>query len=244
MRKSAETRFWISIAAPAFVLPVAAIAMFTVWYIRLQFPPRAIPSPATLAETRPVRPAQAPIEAAMTAPPEAAAEPAAAAPAEQTPEPSPAMPMLRHALAVQVHPVQTDSAAEAPTMPAEPAAEALAPQPEQQTTGIEVAAAPQSDAKTPQSAFVLPMIATLAVAPPVLRNPPQAYADPARDASPANPVMPIEPAALDPSRPIEGLVPLPRRRPHVTIVNASRTMPLPLPRPRPLENGPPQVSQR
>lgn len=126
MRKHADTRFWISIMAPAFVFPVAAIAMFTVWFIRLDLPPPtiAIPSPTILAVTRPVPPALTQVEAAAAQPLEAVAEPAAPPPAAQTPELSSITPVLGNA-----PPAYADSARDAST------AESPGIQATQQTAG-------------------------------------------------------------------------------------------------------------
>jgi hypothetical protein len=243
MRKHADTHFWISIFAPAFFFPVAAIAMFTVWFIRLDLPQPtiAIPSPTILAATRPVPPAQTQVEAAVTPPLEAVAEPAALPPAVQTPELLSIIPVLGNAPPVYADPARDASTAESPGMPAEPAAESLSPQAKQRTAGMAEAAAPQPDAKETERVFVPPMTGTLAVAPPMLRNTPPADADPARDASPpATLVKLTEPAAPEPST----LIVLPRPRPHITVANGSRTAPLPRPRPRPVVVHPGPLSSR
>src|ERR1700686_5446173 len=87
MRKRADTLFWISIIASAFVFPAAAFSMFTVWFIRLDLPPStdAIQTRAILVTTRPVPSVQGQVEAAVT-PLKAIAEPAASPPAARIPE--------------------------------------------------------------------------------------------------------------------------------------------------------------
>jgi hypothetical protein len=238
MRKRADTRFWISIFASAIVFPLAAIATFTVWFIRLELPPpaEATPNPVMLAVHHPNSPVRAPAEAAVMPPPKAIAEPAAPPPTARTPEPLSTMPVLGTARPVYADPKLDTSTIESPGMPVEPAAGSLSPQPNQQTAGVAEAAAPQSDAKVPERVSVPPMIATPAVAPPMARDTHPMNGDPVRDAlAPTSPVVPTELAALEPSRLIEGPIPLPKLRPHITLAFGSRT--LPLPRPRPVENS-------
>jgi hypothetical protein len=242
MRKRADTRFWISIIGTAFVFPVAAIVMFTVWFIRLDLPTPtdAIPSPV-LAATPLVPSGRGQIEAAVTPPLKAIAELGAPPPTARTPEPLSTMLVLGNARPVYADPRQDTSTAESAGMQVEPATGSLSPQ--QQTAGIAEAAAPQPDANVSRRVFVPPMIATLAVAPPMTRNTAPTYADPARDAlPPTSPIMPTESAAPEHVRLIEERIPLPRLRPHIAVAYGSRT--LPLPRPRPVENSSTWTSQR
>jgi hypothetical protein len=235
MRKSADTRFWISIIASAFVFPVAAIAIFAVWFIRLDLPSPtdAIPGQAILVATPPATSTRGQVDAAMTSPLEAGAEPAASPPPAQTPEPLSTMPALGNARSEYPDPEQTASTADSSRMPVEPTADTISPERKQQTEG---AVAPQLDATGSERLFMPPMIATLAVAPLMPRNTLPVDNDPARDASPpAILVMPTEPTAPSPSRLIDGQIALPRPRPHITIANVSRAAPLP--RPRPIENS-------
>jgi hypothetical protein len=98
-------------------------------------------------------------------------------------------------------------------------------------------------AKTPepertQTASALPMFATLSAAPPSLATAPPAYADPVQDMPSADvpSIIVAEPAEIEPSEPIAGLVPLPRAKPHGPV--AALTGAVPLPRPRPTEIAP------
>ena len=67
MHKRADTRFWVSIIASAFVFPAAAFAMLVVWFIDIQFPPPTIgvTSPAIEAATRPGPPTRVQVETAV-----------------------------------------------------------------------------------------------------------------------------------------------------------------------------------
>jgi hypothetical protein len=245
MRKRADTRFWISIIASAFVFPVAAIAMFTVWFVRLQsLPPTiTVPSPAMLAATRPIPPVRAQVETAATPRLEAVAEPAAPSPAAQTSVRLATMPVLGSSPRVSADPVRDASTAESARMPVEPAAAAISPQPKQQTPEIAEAAAPQSDAKVSEHVFVHSMNEMLAVTPPMMLNTLPADVDLARDTLPhETAVMLIQPVVSEPSRLIEDPIPLPRLRPRIAVAYGSHTAPLP--RPRPIENSPPWSSQQ
>jgi hypothetical protein len=234
MRKRTDTRLWISIIASAFVLPMAAMAFLAFWFTRLYFSPPTItvPIPAELTATGAIPPARAQVEAAVVPPLDAVAEPAAPPPVAQTPEPVPTMPARGNAPTLPAEPVQHASTADSSAMLVEPAAEALSPQPKQRSSGMTEAAASQPDAKASESGIVLPAIAAPAESPPVLRNTIPADTDPARDASlRSTPVMPTEPAALEPSRPIEGPIALPRPRPHIILADVISIVPLPRPRP-------------
>ena len=97
----------------------------------------------------------------------------------------------------------------------------------------------------PEFASALPMLATLTVAPPSLGSPVPGYADPVQDAAPAAQdaapaaarAVTAESDALEPSEPIAGPVPLPRKKPNTRV--ALFTGAVPLPRPRPADSFPP-----
>jgi hypothetical protein len=245
MRKRADTLFWISIIGSAFVFPVAAIAMFTVWFIRLDLPTPADAIPSSALAATPLVPSRrGQVEVAVVTPPlKAIGELAAPPPIARTPEPLSTLLVPSNASPVYADPSQGTSTGESAGMQVEPATGSLSPQPKQQTAGIAEAAAPQPDADVSRRFFSPPMIATLAVAPPMTRNTSPTYADPTRDAlPPASPIMPTGSAAPEHARLIEEPVPLPRFKPHITVAYGSRT--LPLSRPRPVENKPGPLSVR
>jgi hypothetical protein len=91
---------------------------------------------------------------------------------------------------------------------------------------VEVAVPP-----SPAAEPVAPLLAAQTPKPlstmPMLGDAHPAYSDPAQDISTVvSPVMPAKPAAVEPSEPIEGPIPLPRPKPRVTVAHVSRTVPL------------------
>jgi hypothetical protein len=118
--------------------------------------------------------------------------------------------------------------AEAPAPASEPA-----PEPPQQAAVNEPAASAPPD-ETPAAPAALPMVATLSAAPPSFESAP-AFADPGKDG--AFQKTGEQTAALEPSEPIAGPVPLPRSKPHATV--AAISGPVPLPRPRPATDSAP-----
>jgi hypothetical protein len=245
MRKRGDTRFWISIIASAFVFPVAAIAMFAVWFIRFDFPlpTDARPSPALLAATPSVPSGRKQVEAAVTLPLTAIAAPAATSPVTRTPEALSTMLVLGNARPVTADPVQDVSTAESPRMPVEPVAEPISPQPKQPAEEMPESAAPQPDTKVSERAFVPMMNTTLAIGLPMLGNTPPAYPDTTWGNSPlATLTIPLESAAPERSGLIERTISLPKPRPRITIANIGPTMPLP--RPRPVENSSPRTARQ
>jgi hypothetical protein len=158
--------------------------------------------------------------------------------AAQTPKPLSTMPRLGDAHPAYSDPAQDISTVVSAAMSAKPAAleppepiadpvppalaeaEAPAPQLRQQPTETaEVVAAPP-DAKASELASAPPTVAPRGDAHP-------AYSDPAQDISTVvSPVMSAKPAALEPTKTIEGPIPLPRPKPSVTVVHVSRTVSL------------------
>src|SRR5450631_883061 len=170
MSKRADTRFWISIFAPAIVLPVAAIATFTFWFIRLHLPPPADAAlkPAMLAVSHPIAPVRAQVEASVMPPPKAIAEPAAPPPAVRTLDALSTPPVLGNARPVYADPRLDTSTAESAGTYREPATGSLSPQPTPQTAGVAETATPQPDAKVSDRVSVSSVIATPEVAPPII----------------------------------------------------------------------------
>ena len=100
--------------------------------------------------------------------------------------------------------------------------EAPAPQLRQQPTETAEVVAALPDAEASELALAPP-----AVAPRMLGDAHPAYSDPAQDISTVvSAAVSAKPAALEPSEPIEGPIPLPRRKPRVTFVHVSRAVSL------------------
>jgi hypothetical protein len=100
--------------------------------------------------------------------------------------------------------------------------EAPALQLRQQPTETAEVVAALPDAEASELASAPP-----AVAPRMLGDAHPAYSDPAQDISTVvSAAMSAKPAALEPSDPIEGPIPLPRRKPRVTFVHVSRAVSL------------------
>ena len=170
---------------------------------------------------------------------------AVAVPDAKASEPASAPPAVAPRMLGDAHPAYSDPAPDistdvSPVMSAEPAArepskpiagpvplalgqaEAPAPQLRQQLTEMAEAVAALPDAKASEPASAPP-----AMAPRMLGDAHPAYSDPAPDISTVvSPVMSAKPAAREPSEPIEGPIPLPRRKPRVTVVHVSRTVSL------------------
>ena len=200
--------------------------------------PIAGPVPPVLAQ------AEAPAPQMRHQPPEMA-EVVAALPDAKASEltsapPAVAPPMLGDAHPAYSDPAQDISTVVFPVMPAKPAevepsepiagpvppvldqAEAPAPQMRHQPPEMAEVVAALPDAKASELASAPP-----AVAPPMLGDAHPAYSDPAQDISTVVfPVMPAKPAAVEPSEPIEGPIPLPRSKPRVSVAHVSRTVPL------------------
>jgi hypothetical protein len=98
--------------------------------------------------------------------------------------------------------------------------EAPAPQLRQRPTETAEVVAALPDAEASELASAPPAVAPLGDAHP-------AYSDPAQDISTVvSAAMSGKPAALEHSEPIEGPIPLPRRKPRVTFVHVSRAVSL------------------
>ncbi len=233
MLERADARLWFSIIAAASAFPAVVFVIWAAWFMRFYFAP-----PMNLAATPPGPPVLARVEAAVPPP---AAEPVAPPLAAQTLEPLSTNPTLGDS-----HPTSSDSAQDVSTvesivMPVKPAApepsepmtspvpvlpkqaEAPAQQPKQPPTEMsEVVVAPPPDAEASELAS-----APLAVASPRLGDAHSDHSDPALASTVEFPVTPAEPAALNPSKPIEGPIPLPRPRPRVTAAHFRRTVSMP-----------------
>jgi hypothetical protein len=233
MLERADARLWFSMIAIASAVPAVVFVISAIWFMRFYFAPPTILAAAPLGPS-----ALAQVEVAV--PPSPAAEPVAPLLAAQTPKPLSTMPMLGDAHPAYSDPAQDISTVVSPVMPAKPAAvepsepiagpvppvlaqaEAPAPQMRHQPTEMAEVVAALPDAKASELASAPP-----AVAPPMLGDAHPAYSDPAQDISTVvSPVMPAKPAAVEPSEPIEGPIPLPRPQPRVTVAHVSRTVPL------------------
>ena len=195
-----------------------------------------VPPALSMAQTEAPAPQlrQRPTETAevVAVPPDAKASELASAPPAVAPR------TLDDAHPAYSDPEQDTSTAVSPVMAAKPAAlepsepiagpvppavaEAEAPQLRQQPTETAEVAAVPPDVQASELASVPP-----AVAPRTLDDAHPAHSDPERDISTVvSPVMFAKPAALEPSEPIEGPIPLPRPKPSVTVVHISRTVSL------------------
>ncbi len=232
MLERADTRLWFSMIGIASAVPAVVFAISAIWFMRFYF------APPTILAAAPRGPS-ALAQVAVAVPPPAAV-PVALPLAAQTPKPLSTMPRLGDAHPAYFDPVQDISTDVSPVMSAEPAArepskpiagpvplalaqaEAPAPQLRQQLTEMAEAVAALPDAKASEPASAPP-----AMAPRMLGDAHPAYSDPAPDISTVvSPVMSAKPAAREPSEPIEGPIPLPRRKPRVTVVHVSRTVSL------------------
>ena len=227
----AHARRWVSIIAV--VIPVAAIVLLGSWFIRAYVAPPTvdIPNPMTAATAPPpAPPVRAQIETPRPQPPQVATrtevEPPAApqtvarAPAE-TPRPPVAM---------------AEPAAPPPAQ--ERTTERTTERATDRTTELTSERTMERTEQRPEFASALPMLATLTVAPPSLGSTIPGYAEPAQNAAPAETgAVTAENDALEPSEPIAGPVPLPKKKPHARV--ALFTGAVPLPRPRPADSFPP-----
>jgi hypothetical protein len=103
--------------------------------------------------------------------------------------------------------------------------------------------APSTDGTNIKPAAALPMLATLAVAPPAAEKAPLAHADPVPNTFPGMTTgITAKSAAIEPSGSIVGAIPLPKPKPQVIVARVTRLVPLP--RSRPAEGGPPPQSSR
>jgi type IV secretory pathway VirB10-like protein len=239
----AHARRWVSIIAV--VIPVAAFVLLGSWFIRAYVAPPTvdIPNPMMMAAAPP--PAAPPVRAQIETP------------RIETPRPQPPQVATRTEVEVPMTPpVATRTQVEAPIPPppqtvarapadtARPvAAEPPAPPPAQDraTERTMERTTERTTERTEQRAefaSALPMLATLTVAPPSLGSTIPGYADPAQDTAPAEAkAVTAENDALEPSEPIAGPIPLPKKKPHARI--ALFTGAVPLPRPRPADSFPP-----
>jgi type IV secretory pathway VirB10-like protein len=220
----AHARRWVSIIAV--VIPVAAFVLLGSWFIRAYVAPPTVDVPNSM----------------MTA----AAPPTAAPPLRvQTETIRPQPPQVATRTEVEAPmPAPPQTVARAPADTARPVvAEPAAPPPAQeQIAERSTERTEQRTEQRPEFASALPMLATLTVAPPSLGSTVPGYADPAQDAAPAAAPAEVtavtaENDALEPSEPIAGPIPMPKKKPHARV--ALFTGAVPLPRPRPADALPP-----
>ena len=216
----AHARRWVSIIAV--VIPVAAVVLLGSWFIRAYVAPPTvdIPNPMMTAAAPPpaAPPVRAQIETPRPQPPQVATRTEVEPPAAPQP------------------PARTQ--AETPQPPVAMAEPAAPPPAQERTTERATERTSERTEQRPEFASALPMLATLTVAPPSLGSSIPGYADPAQDAAPAETgTVTAENDALEPSEPIAGPVPLPKKRPHARV--ALFTGAVPLPRPRPADSLPP-----
>jgi hypothetical protein len=228
MLERADARLWFPMIGITSAVPAIVFAISAIWFMRFYFAPPTILAAAPLGPS-----VLAQVEVAV---PTAAAPP----PAAQIPKPLSTMPRLGDAHPAYSDPAQDISTVVSPAMSAKPAAlepsepiadpvppalaqtEAPASQLRQQPTDAAEVVAALPDAKASELASAPP-----AVAPRTLDDAHPAYSDPAQDISTVvSPAMSAKPAALEPSEPIEGPIPLPRRKPRVTFVHVSRALSL------------------
>jgi hypothetical protein len=229
-------------AHPAYSDPAQDIS--TVVSAAMSAKPAALEPPEPIAD--PVPPALAEAEAPapqLRQQPTETAEVVAAPPDAKASELASAPPAVASRMRGDAHPAYSDPALDISTVvsaamsakpaalepsepiadPAPPAlaeAEAPAPQLRQQPPETAEVVVALPDAKASELASAPP-----AVAPRMRGDAHPAYSDPAQDISTlASAVMSTEPAALKPSKPIEGPIPLPRPKPSVTVVHVSRTV--------------------
>jgi hypothetical protein len=230
MLDRADARLWFPMIGIAGAVPAVVFAISAIWFMRFYFAQPTILAAAALGPS-----ALAQVEVAVPPPPVVPVAPPLAA---QTPKPLSTMPRLGDA-----HPAYSDPAQDIPTAaamsakpaalePSEPIADPVPPAPAEAE-----APAPQLRQQPPETAEVVVALpdakaselasAPPAVAPRMLGDAHPAYSDPAQDISTVvSAVMSAEPAALKPSKPIEGPIPLPRPKPSVTVVHVSRTVSL------------------
>ena len=239
MLERADARLWFAMMSTACAVPAVVFVISAAWFMYFDF------APPIILGVPPLGPSMlAKVEAA--APPPPAAEPVAPPLTAQTQEPLSTIPMLGDAHPASSDPAQDSSTVESPVMPAKPAAlepsepitgavppvltqaEAPAPQPKLQPTEMpEVVVAPP-DAKATELVSAPPAqtpkpLSTM----PVLDDAHPDYSDPAQGSSTIeSSVMPAKPAALEPSEPIAGPIPLPRPKPRVTVAHVSRAVSL------------------
>jgi hypothetical protein len=198
------------------------------WFIRAYVAPPTvdIPNPMMMAAAPPpaAPPARAQIETPRPQPPQVVTRTEVEAPASPPPQP---------VARVQVETLRPPVAMAEPPAPP-PAQERTMERTMERTTER----AMERTEQRPEFASALPMLATLTVAPPSLGSTIPGYADPAQDTAPAE-AKPVtaENDALEPSEPIAGPIPLPKKKPHTTV--ALFTGSVPLPRPRPADSFPP-----
>jgi hypothetical protein len=228
----AHARRWVSIIAV--VIPVAAFVLLGSWFIRAYVAPPTVdvPNPMMMATAPP--PAAPPVRAQI-----------------ETPRPQPPQVATRTEVEVPMTPpVATRTQVEAP-IPPPPQTVARAPADTARPAAAEPDAPPPAlqrtvDRSEPrvEIASALPMLATLTAAPPSLGSPIPGYPDAPKEAALVEPAPAAEAApvtaendALEPSEPIAGPIPLPKKKPHARI--ALLTGAVPLPRPRPADSLPP-----
>jgi nicotinate-nucleotide--dimethylbenzimidazole phosphoribosyltransferase len=246
-----EVRLWFSMIATAGGVPAFVLVTWTIWFVCFDLAPPTmlvaaprhssglVQAKGTIPPPSAAKPVVAPLTAQTPKPlstmPMAGDAPAYADPAQpvlaqaeaptsqvrqQPTEVVAAPPDAKESAVASAPPtVAPPMAGDAPANadPAQPIlvqAKAPTPQVRQQPTEF-VAAAP--DAKASVVASAPPT-----VAPPMAGDAP-AYPDAAQDISiVVSSVMPVQPAALEPSEPIEGPIPLPRPKPRVVVAHVSR----------------------
>jgi hypothetical protein len=222
----AHARRWVSIIAV--VIPVAAFVLLGSWFIRAYVAPPTVdvPNSMMMAAAPPTAapPVRVQTETIRPQPPQVATRTEVEAPVAAPPQ------TVARAPADTARPV----AAEPPAPP--PAQERAVERSTERTA--------ERTEQRPEFASALPMLATLTVAPPSLGSPIPGYADAPKEAAPVEPAPAAEAApvtaendALEPSEPITGAIPLPKKKPHTRV--ALFTGAVPLPRPRPADAFPP-----
>jgi hypothetical protein len=230
MLERADARLWFPMIGIGSAVPAVVFAISAIWFVRFYIAPPTILAAAPLGQS-----ALAQVKVAVPPP---AAVPVAPRPAAQTPKPLSTMPRLGDAHPAYSDPAQDISTVVSAAMSAKPAAlepsepiadpvpqalaqtDAPAPQLRQQPTETAEVVAALPDAEASEHASAPP-----AVAPRMLGDAHPAYSDPAQDISTVvSAAVSAKPAALEPSEPIEGPIPLPRRKPHVTFVHVSRAV--------------------
>ena len=216
MLECADARLWSSMIAIACTIPAVIFVISVAWFVRLYFAPPMIFEAAPLGQSE-----LAQVKAAV--PPPAA---------------KPFAPPLADARTAYADPAQNILTVESSVMPTKPAAlepskpitghilpvlaqtEAPTPQLKQQPTEVAEAVAALPDTKASELPSPPPAMVS-----PMLGETHSAYADPAQNISTAvSSVMLAKPAALKPHEPINGLIPLPRPKPRVTVALVSRTV--------------------
>lgn len=240
MHKRADTRFGISIAASILVFPVAAIAMFAVWFIRLDMPPPKDSIPSAAMRVAAQSDLSLRVETAGRVPLKTLVEPALPRPTARISEPLVTKSGQDNTRLDFADPVEDTQIARSHEIRSKPATAVISEPPKSQFEVMPAAASLPPDAKV-ESVIMPPVIAAPEAASPTPSNMPTAHTDlPANSSPTTTATIPTEPAVPKPFRPVERLVMLPKPRPQIAVAHVSRTAPLP--RPRPIEIGLPRTS--